>query len=165
MSTGDCSSCWSSVMGLGRVQLASYWTSDTSRDDSYRWQVCKDTGRSPTPIRINCAFWWTLTIPEDNATTHTSRIVTELFQEHTYEFRHYHCAPKFSDRNIIQHFWDALQRAVEKRSPLPCTPMDLWNDMQDSWCQWLSEGFQILIESMPHRVAALLHARVSPARY
>ncbi|GBO41023.1 hypothetical protein AVEN_265600-1 [Araneus ventricosus] len=54
---------------------------------------------------------------QDYATPHTSRIATEWLQEHSFDFRHFRWKPKSPDMNIIEHIWDALQRAVEKRSP------------------------------------------------
>ncbi|GBN41092.1 hypothetical protein AVEN_242454-1 [Araneus ventricosus] len=37
--------------------------------------------------------------------------------------------------NIIEPIWDALLRAVQKRSPPPRTVMDLWTVLPDSWCE------------------------------
>ncbi|GFX51986.1 transposable element tcb2 transposase [Trichonephila clavipes] len=102
---------------------------------------------------------------QDNATPHTSRIVTELLQVHSSEFRHNRWPPKFSDMNIIEYIWDALQRAVQKRSSSPLTPTDLWTALQDSWCQLPPALLQTLIESMPRRVAGLLRARGGLIRY
>ncbi|GFX94082.1 DDE_3 domain-containing protein [Trichonephila clavipes] len=59
------------------------------------------------------------------ATPHTSSIVTELLQEHSFELRHFRWLPKSPDINIIEFIWDALQRAVQKRSPPSLTPTDL----------------------------------------
>ncbi|GFX74145.1 transposable element tcb2 transposase [Trichonephila clavipes] len=101
---------------------------------------------------------------QDNATSHTSRIVTEWLQKHSSEFRHFCWPPKSPDMNIIEYIWDALQRAVQKRSPLTLTP-DLWTALQDSWCQLPPALPQILIESIPRRVSALLRARGDPTRY
>ncbi|GFX67715.1 transposable element Tcb2 transposase [Trichonephila clavipes] len=56
-------------------------------------------------------------IQKNNSTPHTSRIVTEWLQEHSSEFRHFRWPPKSSDMNIFEYIWDALQRAVQKRSP------------------------------------------------
>ncbi|GBL93571.1 hypothetical protein AVEN_63703-1 [Araneus ventricosus] len=89
---------------------------------------------------------------QDYATPHTSRIATEWLQEHSSDFRHFRWKPKSPDMNIIEHIWDALQRAVEKRSPPPLTPTDLWTALQDSWCQLPPALLQTLVESMPRRV-------------
>ncbi|GFW05689.1 transposable element tcb2 transposase [Trichonephila clavipes] len=67
--------------------------------------------------------------------------------------------------NIIEHISDALQRYVQKISPPPLTPTDLWTALQGSWCPLPLALLQILIESMPRRVVALLRARGDPTRY
>ncbi|GFQ89595.1 transposable element Tcb2 transposase [Trichonephila clavata] len=56
-------------------------------------------------------------IQQDNATPHTSRIATEGLQEQSSEFRLFRWSPKSPEMNIIEYIWDALQRAVQKRSP------------------------------------------------
>ncbi|GFW59216.1 transposable element tcb2 transposase [Trichonephila clavipes] len=61
---------------------------------------------------------------------------------------------------IIEHTWDSLQRAIQKRSPPPLTLTDLLTALQDSWCQLPPALLQTLIESMPRRFAALLRARI-----
>ncbi|GFR01546.1 transposable element tcb2 transposase [Trichonephila clavata] len=53
-----------------------------------------------------------MSIRQDNATLHTSRIATEGLQEPSSEFRHFHWPPNSPDMNIIEYIWDALQRAV-----------------------------------------------------
>ncbi|GFW68769.1 transposable element tcb2 transposase [Trichonephila clavipes] len=62
--------------------------------------------------------------------------------------------------NIIEYIWDAVQRAVQKRSPSPLTPTDLWTALQDSWCQLPPALLQTVIECLRRRVAALLRARL-----
>ncbi|GBM08381.1 hypothetical protein AVEN_108377-1 [Araneus ventricosus] len=101
---------------------------------------------------------------KDNATLQASRVATKWLQEHCSDFRHFHYPPKSPDMKIIEDIWDALLHAVEKRSP-PRTPMGLWTALQDSWCQLPPALLQILVESMPHRFAALLRSRGDPTRY
>ena len=67
--------------------------------------------------------------------------------------------------NIIEHIWDALQRAVQKRSPPPRTLTDLYTVLQDAWCQFPPALLRALVESMPRHVAALLRARGGPTQY
>ncbi|GBN11966.1 hypothetical protein AVEN_214631-1 [Araneus ventricosus] len=57
---------------------------------------------------------------------------------------------------IIEDIRDALLHAVENRSPPPRTPMDLWTVLKDEWCELPPRYLQTLVESLPHRVAALL---------
>ncbi|GBN39395.1 hypothetical protein AVEN_154332-1 [Araneus ventricosus] len=73
---------------------------------------------------------------QDNATPHASRVATKWLQEHSSDFRHFHCPPKSPEMNIIEDIRDALLHAVEKRSPPPRTPMDLLTALQDSWCEF-----------------------------
>ncbi|GBN59397.1 hypothetical protein AVEN_202010-1 [Araneus ventricosus] len=102
---------------------------------------------------------------QDSATPHTSRVATEWLQEHSSDCRHFHWPPKSPDMNIIEPIWDALQHAVQKRSPPPRPPMDLWTVLQDSWCELPPGYLQTLVEIMPRRIAALLRARGDPTRY
>ncbi|GFX07534.1 transposable element tcb2 transposase [Trichonephila clavipes] len=60
-----------------------------------------------------------------NATPHTSRISRKRPQEPSSEFRHFCWPSKSPDMRIIEHISDALQRAVQKRSPPSLTPTDL----------------------------------------
>ncbi|GFT30078.1 transposable element Tcb2 transposase [Trichonephila clavipes] len=73
--------------------------------------------------------------------------------------------PKSPDMNFNEYIWDALQRAVQKRSPLPLTPTDLWTALQDSWCRLPPALLQTLIESIARRDMALPCARGGPTRY
>ena len=95
---------------------------------------------------------------QDNATPHTSRVATEWVQEYSSDFRQFHWPPKSPDMNIIEHVWDALQRAVQKRSPPPLTAMELWTALQDSWCHLLPGYIQTLVQSMIRRAAVLVRA-------
>ncbi|GBO24184.1 hypothetical protein AVEN_89479-1 [Araneus ventricosus] len=102
---------------------------------------------------------------QDSATPHTSRVATKWLQEHSSDFRHFHCPPTYPDMNIIEPIWVALQCAVQKRSPPPGTPMDLRTALQDSWCEKPPGYLQTLVDTMPRRVASLLWARFGPKRY
>ncbi|GFQ65735.1 transposable element tcb2 transposase [Trichonephila clavata] len=104
-------------------------------------------------------------LQQDNEILHTSRIATEWFQEYSYEFRHFRWTPKSQDMIIIEYIWDALQRAVHKRSLPPCTSTDLWTALQDSWCKLPPALLQTFVKSMSRRVVALLYARGGSTRY
>ncbi|GBN09884.1 hypothetical protein AVEN_158685-1 [Araneus ventricosus] len=102
---------------------------------------------------------------QDSVTPHTPRVATKWLQEHSSDFRHFHCPPKFSDMNIIELIWVALQCAVQKRSPPPGTPMDLRTALQDSCCGKPPGYLQTLVDTMPRCVVSLLCARVGSKRY
>ncbi|GFY11419.1 transposable element tcb2 transposase [Trichonephila clavipes] len=101
---------------------------------------------------------------QDNVTPHSSRIATEWLQKHSSEFRHFPWPPKSPDMNITDRIWDAFERAVQKRSPPPLNPTDLWTALQDLWGgdQLPPALLQTLIESMRSRVVALFRARGGP---
>lgn len=46
----------------------------------------------------------------------------------------------------------------QKWFPTPDTRMDLWNILQDAWCEFHTEYFQTLAESIPRHVVAFLSA-------
>ncbi|GBN20775.1 hypothetical protein AVEN_109182-1 [Araneus ventricosus] len=101
----------------------------------------------------------------DNATSHASRVATKWLQEHSSDFRHFHWPPKSPEMSNIEDIRDALLHAVEKRSPLPRTPMDLLTVLQDSWREFPPGYFQTPVEAIQHRFASLLRARAGPTRY
>ncbi|GBN64354.1 hypothetical protein AVEN_99544-1 [Araneus ventricosus] len=102
---------------------------------------------------------------QDNATPHASRVATKWLQEHTSDFKHFHWSHKSPEMNVIQDIRDALLHAVENRSLPPRTPMDLWTVLKDEWCKLPPRYLQTSVESMPHRVPALLCVRGGPTRY
>ncbi|GBN08465.1 hypothetical protein AVEN_52389-1 [Araneus ventricosus] len=104
-------------------------------------------------------YWTDARVRQDNATPHASRVATKWLQEHSSDFRHFLWPPKSSETNIIEYIRDALLHAVENRSPPPRTPTDLWTVLKDEWCEFPPRHLQTLVESMPHRVAALLCVR------
>lgn len=158
MATGYCLSWWSLCGGMGRIWT---WcgTSDTSKDDVDRWGVCWYPVRTPTPIYVHYASDRLEKHQQDNSTPHTSRFATELFQEYSSHFRHFHWPPKIPFMNEIKHICDAFQRAVQKRYPPPSFLMDLWPSLEDSSSELLPGYLQILVETMPRHVAALLYVR------
>ncbi|GFW80697.1 transposable element Tcb1 transposase [Trichonephila clavipes] len=109
------------------------------------WVVCswRDMG---LPIRLDT------TLTGDSRTMrhpHTSRVATEWLQEHSFEFRHFLWPPKSPDMNIIKHILDALQRAVQKRSPSSLTPSDLWIALQDSNAKLYPDSREFDIRGYP----------------
>ncbi|GFV41324.1 transposable element Tcb2 transposase [Trichonephila clavipes] len=92
---------------------------------------------------------------QDSATPHTSRIAKEWLKENSSELKHFHWPPKSPDMTIIKYIWDALERGVQKRSPLPLTPADLWTVLQHAWYQLSLELLQTIIESVHRSIARI----------
>lgn len=95
-------------------------------------------------------------LQQDNFTPHTPGVTTEWLQGHSTDFRHFRRPPKYPDMGIIEHIWDAIQRAVRKRYPTPRTPFDLWTALNDSRCDLPPTHQHAFAKSMPRGVAALL---------
>ncbi|GBL83399.1 hypothetical protein AVEN_110703-1 [Araneus ventricosus] len=123
------------------------------------WGMCSWRDMGPL-IRLK-----TTLIAGQCGTPHGLKVATELFQEHSSDFRHFQWPPKTPDMNFIEHIYNALQRAVQKRFPPPRTPMNLLTALQDSWCELPLGYLQTLMESMLRRVVALLRAGGGPTRY
>ncbi|GFV71283.1 transposable element Tcb2 transposase [Trichonephila clavipes] len=60
----------------------------------------------------------------DTTLTGERSIDTEWLQEHSSELRHFRWPPKSPVMIIIEYFWNALQCAMQNRSPSPITPTD-----------------------------------------
>ncbi|GFX50772.1 transposable element Tcb2 transposase [Trichonephila clavipes] len=80
------------------------------------WGMCSWRDMEP-PIRLD-------TTPTGDSV----QLQQKRLQEYSSEFRHFRWPPKFQDMTIIEHIWDALQRAVRKRFSPPLTSTDLWTD-------------------------------------
>ncbi|GFT49119.1 transposable element Tcb2 transposase [Trichonephila clavipes] len=100
------------VQGETQAVLHNGGTAQAGGGSVMVWVVCIWRDMEPL-IRLDT----TLTV---------DRIATEWLQEHSSEFRHFHWLPNSPDMNIIEHFKDVLQRAVQKKFPLPLSPTDLW---------------------------------------
>ncbi|GBM38570.1 hypothetical protein AVEN_71678-1 [Araneus ventricosus] len=94
-----------------------------SIDDSDRDRCVSNLSYHLHPF--HCALRQIWAIPVGQYDTLHVKSRTKWLQEHSSDFRHFHCPPKSPDLNIIEPIWVALQCAVQKRSPPPGTPMDL----------------------------------------
>ncbi|GBM00383.1 hypothetical protein AVEN_179200-1 [Araneus ventricosus] len=117
------------------------------------------TGNRYLSIHVHCAFRRIGTIPGGQCDTPRVESCYQVAPEHSSDFRHFHWPRKSPEMNIIEDIRDALLHAVENRSPPPRTPMDLWTILKDEWCELPSRYIQTLVESMLHRVVALLCVR------
>ncbi|GFU13831.1 putative DD41D transposase [Trichonephila clavipes] len=79
-------------------------------------------------------------IQQDNATPHMSRISTEWLQYHSSEFRNFRWPPKSPDMRNTEYIWDALQHAVQKRSPHRLIPTDLCGREKQKVIESVEEG-------------------------
>ncbi|GFT85749.1 transposable element Tcb2 transposase [Trichonephila clavipes] len=86
------------------------------------------------------------------------RMVMEFFSKTT--------VPLISpDLNPIEALWDVLEQGMKGHHTSPTNLTELWTALANIWQVILVERFQKLVESIPHRVAAVIKARGDPTRY
>ena len=98
---------------------------------------------------------------QDNDPKHTARVTKDFFEEVTLEVLPW---PSYSpDINPIEHLWDELDRKIpqSRRKRLK----DFEAALQEHWYAISSERIEKLIESMPRRLAAVVHAKGYYTRY
>ncbi|KAJ8881425.1 hypothetical protein PR048_017906 [Dryococelus australis] len=81
--------------------------------------------------------------------------------------RRQQCSPiglTCSDLNPIEHFWDELDFRVRAHQARPKSIAQLMEWLQEEWRRIPVDVLQILVESMPDRVAAVIAARSGPTR-
>ncbi|GBN89207.1 Transposable element Tc1 transposase [Araneus ventricosus] len=102
---------------------------------------------------------------QDNAPFHKARIVLEWFEEHTDEFHLMYWPPISPDLNPMEHIWDVIELQLRAQSP-PCPNiLTLRDRCLNIWYNLSSVMYQILVASMPRRVAAVLKAKGGATRY
>jgi transposase len=94
---------------------------------------------------------------DDNARPHRARLVDSMLQEEGIERMEWPaCSP---DLNPIEHAWDALGRRIAARPTPPLTHRELETALIEEWRGIPQNLLDNLIDSMPHRCAAVLAVR------
>uniref|UniRef100_A0AAY5LC80 Tc1-like transposase DDE domain-containing protein n=1 Tax=Esox lucius TaxID=8010 RepID=A0AAY5LC80_ESOLU len=73
-------------------------------------------------------------------------------EEHSSEFG---VLPFPPELNVIEHIWDAKQRAVEHRNLTPRNTTELWTALQEVWCSLPTDYFRKLMEPKPRHISAV----------
>jgi DDE superfamily endonuclease len=100
---------------------------------------------------------------QDNDPKHTSKLATKWFEDHYIKILDW--APSSPDMNIIEHFWDELDRCLCARTPLPHNLDKLWDALVEEWVKLDISYVQNLYESMLRCVAALLKGQGQYTKY
>jgi hypothetical protein len=102
-------------------------------------------------------------LQDDNATPHRAAVVRHFLEaEGVEQIPWPACSP---DMNPIEHAWDALGRAINDRDNLPQTLQELAQALTDKWDALPIDIINNLVDSMPRRLDALIHARGGHTRY
>ncbi|GFW76633.1 transposable element Tcb2 transposase [Trichonephila clavipes] len=97
---------------------------------------------------------------QDNCTSHKPWL-----EEHSFDFSAINWLPRNPNLNPIEHLWDVLEQGVKGRHTASMNLIELCTALANIWQVISMERFQKLVESMPHRVAAVIKARGGPTRY
>ncbi|GBN10726.1 hypothetical protein AVEN_54213-1 [Araneus ventricosus] len=71
--------------------------------------------------------------PQDNCTSHRSRLVTAWLDEHSSDFSVMNWPPRSPDLNPIEHLWDVSEKSVKAHHTTPSTLTELWTALADVW--------------------------------
>jgi transposase len=97
-----------------------------------------------------------LVLQQDNARPHTARVTQDFLQQHNIEILPW---PALSpDLNPIEHFWDNLQRELNRVQPRPITAVQLEGAVIQAWNNIPRAAIRRLLHSMPRRCRAVINA-------
>ena len=107
----------------------------------------------------------------DNASIHIAKKVKAWFEEQGVDVQDW--APYSPDMNPIEHMWKALKELVAKMYPEVMkntseseeARTELEQALQSAWDALPDSLFELLIESMPRRVQALIDAKGWHTKY
>ncbi|ROI47935.1 Transposable element Tc1 transposase [Anabarilius grahami] len=104
-----------------------------------------------------------LMLQHDNARPHVARICTQFLEaENILVLAWPACSP---DMSPIEHVWDALDRRIRQRVPVPVNIQQLHTAIEEEWTNIPQATVNNLINSMRRRCVALREANGGHTRY
>lgn len=100
---------------------------------------------------------------DDNAPPHRARVTTRFLEEEEVQTRPQ--PAKSPDLNPIEHLWDELHRAVDKRANPPANLDQLAAALVEEWRNIPVQRLLNLVDSMPRRLQAVINSRGGNTRY
>jgi len=73
--------------------------------------------------------------------------------------------PQSPDLNPIEHLWDVVQRELRVLDVHPTNLHQLQDAILSTWANISKECFQHLVQSMPHKIKAVLKAKGGQTQY
>jgi hypothetical protein len=98
----------------------------------------------------------------DNARPHDARICTQFLEAENGPVLPW---PAYSDMSPIEHVWDALDRHVRQRVPVPTNIQQLRTDFEKEWDNIPQATTNSLTNSMRRRCLTLHKANGGHTRY
>ena len=100
---------------------------------------------------------------QDNAPCRKAWIISNWFLEH--EFTLLKWPPQSPDLNPIEHLWDVVEQELRALDVHPSNLHQLQDAILSILANISKECYQHLVESMPHRIKAVLKAKGGPTPY
>ncbi|GFU85064.1 transposable element Tcb1 transposase [Trichonephila clavipes] len=91
---------------------------------------------------------------QNNAGPHVARIVQRFFVNPQIELLPW--SARSPDLSPIENMWSMVAQRLTQITPPASTPDQLWQHVKAAWSAVLQEHIQILFESMPRRLAAVI---------
>ncbi len=104
-----------------------------------------------------------LMLQHDNARPHDSRICTPFLEAENIPVLAW--TAYSPDMSPIEHVWDALDRRIRQRVPVPANIQQLRTPIEEEWTNIPQATINNLINSMRRRCVALLYANDGHTRY
>ncbi len=145
------------VSSKGRVTIntgAFYW---------WHFECTEIPWREPEAHCCAIHSWPFLMLLHDNARPHVARICTQSLEAENIPVLVW---PAYSpDMLPIEHVWDALDRRIRQRVPVPVNIQQLRTAIEEEWTNILQATINNLINSMQRRCVALREANGGHTRY
>ncbi len=104
-----------------------------------------------------------LMLQHDNARPHVARICTQFLEAENIPVLA--CPAHSPDMSPIEHIWDALDRRIRQRVPVPANIQQLCTAIEEEWTNIPQATINNLINSMRRRCVALREANGGHTRY
>ncbi len=104
-----------------------------------------------------------LMLQHDNAQPHVARICTQFLEAENIPVLAW--PAKSPDMSPIEHVWDALDRRIRQRVPVPANIQQLHTAIEEEWTYIPQATINNLINSMWRRCVALREANGGLTRY
>ncbi len=115
------------------------------------------------PIVVSFIHDHHLMLQRDNAWPHVARICTQFLEAENIPVLAW---PAYSlDMSPIEHVWDALDRRIRQRVPVPANIQQLRTAIEEEWTNIPQATINNLINSMRRRCVALHKANGGHTRY
>ena len=100
---------------------------------------------------------------EDNAPIHTAKVAKKWKNDKNIKSLPW--PAQSPDLNPIKNLWDELERRVRRHVPLPKNRDTLWEILQEEWSKLDENIYNNLVDSMPHRISAVIANKGNPTKY